>query len=162
MQYCSAFGTGYLISITTFKRMNSLVHDNLCTKSLFYHLLIHAPQIPLAIVVPVWVRRGKYLQRSSGPKGRAHLCTQATWAEHPARLPSQDHSYQLQHRSLQRQPLASAHPSLQKHIFTIMHGTANYSFPKYSSVNLPWPLTSEMNLSNSLKRKQQEVNQRTV
>ena len=82
------------------------------------------------------------------------------WAEHLAWLPLQIHSYELQYYSLlQRQSFASVNPFLEKHIFTIMHGTANYFFPKYSYLNLTWPVMTEVNLSNILKCKQQEVNQ---
>jgi len=103
------FRTANFISRITLKLMNNLVHDKRHTENLFYHLLI--------LIYAILAQRGFVQGHLFGwANNRSPDLTSARTtvpAERAARLPSQNHSYELQHYPLpQRQWFSSVNPFL--------------------------------------------------
>lgn len=110
-------------------------------KSLFYDLLI------LNLMELVILLRRVFLN----PAEDISPCNFCSYGAGGAlgTAPLQSHSYEPQCWSLlQRPSFSSVNPTLEKHIFSITHSTANCSFPKYSYIDPVWPVMTEGNTSN--------------
>lgn len=116
-QRCSISSTAYLKSVIALKLISNLVHDNIYTKkkkSLFSDLLI-LNLAELAILPRCVFADPAVLSPCTTSARRVRM-------ELSARRPLQSHSYEPQCRALLKRPsFSSVNPTLEKHIFTMMH-----------------------------------------